>query len=109
MLLWITRPDPIHYPVKCHACGKEGADALCNHCGLPFCGQHRVGSGSLDDGYECMNCWGKDDIPPLGAREILRKSRRLANFLSGIGAICLGLAIGTAIVWMFLYIIASMP
>lgn len=105
MLLWVARPDPLHYPVRCQACGKAGADALCKHCGLPFCGQHRVGSGSLDDGYECMNCWGSDDPQfRAKAKDIYRRTSKLANMLTGVGLVCMGIAVGMALIYILAYI-----
>lgn len=105
MLLWVARPDPLHYPVRCHECQKEGADALCRHCGLPFCGQHRVGSGSLSEGYECMQCWGSDDPQfHAKAKDIHRRTGRLANMLIGVGMVCMGLATGGALMYVLAYV-----
>jgi len=109
MLLWVARPDPLHYPVRCHECQGEGADALCRHCGMPVCGQHRIGSGELSDGYECTRCWGKDEIKLWEkAKSIHRRTGRLANMLTGVGLICLGIAVGIAMIQVAAYVLENM-
>jgi hypothetical protein len=46
---------------KCAACESPHALAACRVCGKLVCPKHRVGTGSLSDGYNCSgtgsSCW----------------------------------------------------
>lgn len=59
MLLWITpayrQPElPIFH---CRDCHSRADLATCVTCGQKVCPSCRVGTGSLDDGYECLSHW----------------------------------------------------
>lgn len=42
----------------CTECGVSRNVELCAACSLPVCPRHRVGLGSLSDGYTCIGCVG---------------------------------------------------
>lgn len=54
---------------ECIVCGSTDSICHCKYCNRPLCGLHRVGTGSLRDGYSCEpsafgnNC-SRRTIPP---------------------------------------------
>lgn len=46
---WFRGPND-----HCRFCDKKENLESCGICGLPVCGQHRWGTGSLGDGYYCL-------------------------------------------------------
>jgi len=60
MLLWITpayRLQPKIPIFRCHDCGSHDNLSVCTTCGERVCPSCRCGTGSIDDGYECLSHW----------------------------------------------------
>jgi hypothetical protein len=54
LIAWEALNNPMYQPKhKCKSCDTTEGLAQCPYCGEWVCGKHRVGTGSLSDGYAC--------------------------------------------------------
>lgn len=54
LIAWEARNNPMYQSKhKCKRCDTTEGLAQCPYCGEWVCGSHRVGTGSLSDGYSC--------------------------------------------------------
>jgi hypothetical protein len=63
-------------PSHCMKCEEEDHLVPCNVCMGWVCRKHRVGTGSVNDGYTCMEHWGP--VSPAQPAEVKYKHKHTA-------------------------------
>jgi hypothetical protein len=98
MLLWVTPAyRPVRIPIfACHACGNRADLAVCTTCGEKVCPSCRCGTGSLEDGYECLSHY--RSTAPNETRSLPRAPKQLPWFALGcVWALCIILIVALVV------------